>query len=127
MAFNSRITKKEQGLIKGSLRRVFARSDLHNKILNLAIVDHFDPSRKRVKKWCLCRLCKKPQPKYLCVVDHIDPVIPVTTSFYDLGADETIDRLWCEENNLQVVCESCHKNKTSLEKKVRNFNKKGKK
>lgn len=49
------------------------------------------------------------------VVDHIDPVIPLTTGFS--GWDEVIKRMFCEADNLQILCHECHKNKTDDERK----------
>ena len=72
---NSRITKKERGLIKGALRRVFSRSELRQKIVSASLIDHSDPKRTRVKNWCVCNLCKQPTPKSYVAVDHIVPII----------------------------------------------------
>jgi 5-methylcytosine-specific restriction endonuclease McrA len=116
---NPRITKKEHGLLKGALRRVFSRSELRNSVVKASLVEHLDPNRPRVKKWCLCNICRKPEAKSYVVVDHINPVIPVHTSFEAMSLDEVVDRLWCAINNLQVVCSSCHDEKTKQERKDR--------
>lgn len=50
------------------------------------------------------------------VVDHIEQVIPVHTSFEELGVENTIDRIWCEASNLQAACPDCHDKKTAEEK-----------
>lgn len=121
---NKRITAKERGLLKGSIRRVFARSELRQKIINSVDITHSDLNRPRVKKWSLCPVCKTPKPKYTMVVDHISPVIPVEMSFEEMSLDDVIDRMWCEENNLQPICEDCHKVKTKLEQAERRKNKK---
>lgn len=54
-------------------------------------------------------------------VDHIIPVIPVTgwDSF-----DKYIERLFCDSNNLQVLCKNCHSIKTSIESNLRSMNSK---
>lgn len=109
-------TPKDRNAIKGALRRAFAISDLHNSILIAAIIEHSDPERLRVKTWCKCNICKEPEAKSYMVVDHIDPVIPIDTTFEELGADKTIDRIWCDPSNLQAVCPDCHDEKTSKEK-----------
>ncbi len=116
---NPRITKKEMGLLKGAMRRVFSRSELRNSVINASLVEHSDPSRPRVKKWCLCNVCKKPEAKSYCVVDHISPVVPVHTSFENMTLDEVRDRLWCEIKNLQTCCPLCHDEKTKEEQRVR--------
>lgn len=120
---NPRITAKERGLLKGSIRRVFARSDLRRKVLDSADIAHTDSTRPRVRKWSRCPICSKATPKYTMVVDHIDPVIPVDKSFEELGMDDTVNRTWCFEPNLQPICPDCHKHKTKLERAARKANK----
>jgi 5-methylcytosine-specific restriction endonuclease McrA len=96
-------------------------------VLNEAVIEHFDPNRKRVTKWCRCAQCQKPEPKYLCAVDHVSPVIPINSSMEELSIDEVVNRIWCEKNNLQVLCEECHTVKTKAENKERRQLKKLKK
>lgn len=111
---------KERNLIKGALRRVFSRSELRRKALDKAIVkDYHDPSRKRVTRWGKCAICNKLEPAYLLEVDHLVPVVPIDSSLEQMNWDELVDRLWCDENQLQTCCKSCHKQKTSLETKER--------
>lgn len=50
-------------------------------------------------------------------IDHKDPVVDVYAGFIDW--DTYIDRLYCEANNLQVLCKPCHKAKTAQERKER--------
>lgn len=125
---NPRITKKEMNLIKGSLRRVFSRSELRRKVLNTADIEHYDPARPRVKKWSRCPVCLSITPKYQMVVDHQDPVIGITEAFEDLSVDTVIDRLWCIENNLLPMCKTpCHDKKTKAENKLRREYRRGRK
>lgn len=120
---NPRITKKEQGLLKGALRRVFSRSELRNTVVNASLIEHSDPKRPRVKKWCRCALCKLPEARSYVAVDHIAPVIPLHRSFEEMSLDEVVDRLWCLLDNLQVLCETCHDDKTAEERKLRKIHK----
>lgn len=46
-------------------------------------------------------------------VDHIEPVQPVDGR--ELTFDEYIGRVFCEKDNLQVICGVCHTLKTSYE------------
>ena len=50
-------------------------------------------------------------------VDHIDPVVEPATGFVNF--DTLIHRLYCETDNLQVLCKPCHKEKTNRERKER--------
>lgn len=121
------MTKKENGLLKGAIRRVFSRSELRRKILQLNSVEHMDINRKRVKKWSFCNECGVIHPSYTMAVDHIVPVIPVDSSFEEMSLDTVVDRLWCEENNLQLLCELCHDIKTRAESSLRREFKRGNK
>lgn len=124
---NKRITPRERGLIKGGINRAFSRSELRNKVLDATRIEHSDPKRPRVKKWSRCPLCKQPCPTYLMAVDHIIPKIPLNSSFEEMSMDDYLDRTWCEEANLQAICDTCHDKKTALERDVRKNNKRAKK
>lgn len=124
---NDRITPKDRNAIKGALRRAFSRSELHRRVIEASVVVHSDPTRPRVKTWCLCNVCKKPDAKSYMAVDHIDPLIPVDQAFADMSLDTVIDRLWCEQINLQVICQLCHDIKTAREKEERKQSKRSKK
>jgi len=50
-------------------------------------------------------------------VDHIDPVVSPEEGFQDWWT--YMNRLYCEAENLQVLCKSCHKDKTNAERKER--------
>lgn len=49
-------------------------------------------------------------------VDHIEPIIDPAVGFTTW--DECIDRMFCEADNLQVLCYDCHKIKTDTEKAI---------
>lgn len=128
MKNNPRITPKERGLLKGAIRRVFSRSDLRRKVIEDALIEgHADPSRPRVKRWCQCAVCGKPEAKSYVAVDHVQPVIPIDSSFEELGLDATADRTWCDPKNLQAICPACHDIKTQSEGALRRKQKKEKK
>lgn len=125
---NPRMTKKELGLLKGAIRRVFSRSDLRREIIAKArIQDHVDPSRPRVKKWGLCKQCKEPTPEYLMQVDHVDPIIPLNSSLEEMSIDDLVNNVWCDVNKLNPLCKPCHSKKTKEENRIRRELKKAKK
>lgn len=116
---NPRISAKERGLIKGAIRRAFSRSELREKIMARARVQHSDPAKPRCKKWIRCEVCKQPSPEWSSQVDHIEPLIPIGKTMADMTMDELIDRTWCPEENLQAICLTCHDSKTKIERDAR--------
>ena len=48
------------------------------------------------------------------VVDHISPVIDPELGFTNW--DDVVERMFCEEDNLQVVCHECHTKKSNEER-----------
>ena len=57
-------------------------------------------------------------------VDHVEPVVPVDGSFNDLEVwkKEVINRMFVDENNLQLLCGVCHYFKTQIENDERRQN-----
>lgn len=114
------MTKKERGLIMGALRRVFSRSALRLSVIEEVTSELYkDSTRPRVTKWCRCNMCEGMIPRYLMVVDHIIPVIPVEIAADQLSFDEIIERMWCDKSNLQGVCKECHDKKSAEERTLR--------
>lgn len=124
---NPRISVKERNLIKGAIRRVFSRSDLRRSIIDKAVFKHEDETRKRVKTWCKCAQCGVPTPKSYLQVDHIQPIVPLTSSLEEMSWDEVVNNIWCDEKNLQALCEECHNVKSKAENKKRREYKKERK
>lgn len=71
---------------------------------------------KRQSNFYKCASCKKEFPTKEVEVDHIKPIIPIEgfTSW-----DITIDNLYCDKTNLQVLCLKCHEKKTKIENEER--------
>ena len=67
-----------------------------------------------------CEMCQQEFTQKDMQVDHISPVVDPLKGFESW--DKFIDRLFCEANNLQAICKSCHKEKTKQEKAIRNGN-----
>ncbi len=116
---NPRITPREIGLLKGAVNRVFSRSELRRQVLDASAIEHNDPNRKRVTKWCRCNDCKQPVAQYQAVVDHIQPRVPLDSAFDLMSLDEYRDRTWCTIETLQTLCIECHKRKSKIEAGIR--------
>jgi 5-methylcytosine-specific restriction endonuclease McrA len=66
-----------------------------------------------------CAGCKQEVPASIklegkrvknATVDHIEPIVNPDVGFE--GYDKLINRMFCEADNLQVLCHDCHKAKT---------------
>ena len=64
---------------------------------------------RRKAKHYTCSLCKQTFPSTLVQIDHKEPIGKCDSW------DVFIERLFCEVENLQAVCKSCHKIKTKKE------------
>lgn len=51
-------------------------------------------------------------------VDHIQPIVDPEIGW--TSWDETIERMFCEADNLQLLCKKCHDAKTSEERTIAN-------
>ena len=68
-----------------------------------------------------CEVCQQEFTAKDMEVDHILPAVDPSVGFTTW--DEFINRLFCEQDNLQAICTGCHKIKSSTERKIRNANK----
>lgn len=71
-------------------------------------------TNKRQKFEYKCASCNNWFPEKQINVDHIKPAGSLNCA-QDLPG--FVERLFCEQDNLQVLCEKCHDAKTKLEKK----------
>lgn len=67
-----------------------------------------------------CAHCKKLYVAKDIQVDHILPVVDTVNGFQ--GWDVFVNRMFCEKENLQVLCKPCHSIKTQMEKEERKKN-----
>lgn len=111
---------KERNLVKGALRRLFGRSEIRRNVIEKAIIKGYsDPKRKAVKFWVKCETCGKMEAKSNVQIDHREPLIPIDSSLEEMTWDQVVDRLWCDEDNLAIICKPCHRSKSSAEMKER--------
>ncbi len=106
--------------VKGGLRSISQRWPPKYKCLSNAFTGtKVNPRTGRLAKHYLCRACQNEYVGSLVEVNHIDPVIPVTG--FD-SWDKVIERLFCEEDRLEVLCKPCHKALTKQENEERKRN-----
>lgn len=69
-----------------------------------------------------CAGCNESYSEKETQVDHIAPIVPVKSGFTTW--DDYINRLFCDINNLQILCLTCHESKTQVELEQRKIYKK---
>ena len=72
-----------------------------------------------------CAKCKNIVPPTIKVgrkrvkniaIDHITPIVNPETGF--VSWDELIENMFCEKENLQLLCKSCHDEKSKEEREI---------
>lgn len=119
-------TFNQNSVIRGAIRRTFARSPLVIEVMNEGKrkVPHYnkDGSRAKVDRVEIhCQVCDTWGPRKGCAIDHKEPVISVEYGFIDWN--EFVDRLYCDKSNLQRICKTCHDAKTAKERFERTYKK----
>ena len=69
-----------------------------------------------------CNICKKEVRAKDKELDHIIPVVDVKTGWTNF--DDFIERLFCSQENFQVICTPCHIEKSAKEGSIRKTGKK---
>lgn len=72
-------------------------------------------STGRIAQHFRCASCGEEFPAKQVNVDHILPVVDPVVGFVDWNT--FVENLYCEKENLQVLCSTCHTEKSNLEKK----------
>lgn len=103
-----------KSFITSVLRGGYRRFPPKYECLQDAFVDkRLNEKTKRVSSHYRCNACKKVFPTKDVNVDHIKPVVDPEIGFTTW--DEFILNLFCEKENLQVLCSDCHTIKTKME------------
>lgn len=103
-----------RSFITSTLRGGMRRWPPKWKALNNAAVGRkVNKKTGKLAQHYVCASCRNEFTSKDVEVDHIEPVVELTGF---VSWDVYIDRLFCEESNLQVLCKSCHKVKTQEEK-----------
>lgn len=79
-----------------------------------------NPKSGKLAQHYRCAMCQQEYTSTNVEVDHIKPVIDPSVGFTTW--DSFINNLFCDNDNLQVLCVDCHKEKTKLEKEHKNEN-----
>lgn len=106
---------RKHGFIVAVLRAGTRRWPPKYEALNEAKTEKkINEKTKRLAQHYLCAMCEEEFTSKDIQVDHIEPVVDPKKGFKDWNT--YIPRLFCEKSNLQVLCTSCHKEKTKQEK-----------
>ena len=104
-----------RAFVVGALRSATRRYPPRNAALQNAYVDKRISKRSgRLAKHYKCAKCRKLFTSTDVQIDHIDPVVDPQQGF--VSWDVYIARMYCEEDNFQVLCKPCHKVKTKEER-----------
>jgi hypothetical protein len=126
---------EERGRVKGALRRAFRLHPAPREILNSARVElppalkkDGTPGKKNQVRY-RCTMCNELYPQKWVQVDHIIPAVRLHKKESEISYDEMVRGIFCQKENLQVLCstpkkflsggESCHRIKTNEENFIR--------
>ena len=103
--------------IKSALRTASVRWPPRYETLAEAFVDRRTNEKTgKLAKHFKCASCSSLFPQKDVEVNHKQSVVPVEgfTSW-----DEVINRMFCEKDGLEVLCKTCHKQRTQEENQLR--------
>ena len=101
-----------RSFVTSALRGAFRRWPVKFDVLKAASTGRkLNPKSGREANHYRCGDCGVDFPQKQVQVDHIEPI----SDWSDWG--KAIERLFCETDNLQVLCKPCHKVKSAAERK----------
>ncbi len=110
-----------KSFITSCLRGGFRRYPPKYEVLTEAFVDkRINEKTKRVSAHYRCGSCNGVFPTKEVQIDHIKPIVSPIDGF--VSWDVFINNLFCDKENLQVLCVACHKAKTEKENNKRKKN-----
>lgn len=113
-----KLSKKDINNIRGAIRQSYHMSEHYKSFLTTRRIEvpryRKDGSRaKRDYVKFQCDYCKELVSGSCMDVDHISPI----GSFKCLSEIHTfITKVYCAHDNLQILCDSCHREKTNLDR-----------
>lgn len=104
-------TARFHSFIKGALRSASQRWGPKFTVLNEAKTKKkTNKSTGRLAQHYKCASCKE---EYVLKDVQVDHIIPIGEF---VSWDQTVERMFCEKDNLQVLCKPCHKDKSQKER-----------
>jgi 5-methylcytosine-specific restriction endonuclease McrA len=112
-AGNTWTTARYFSFIRSALRRAWTKYPVRYQVMDAA-KSPYKGTDKRTRWVYKCATCKKNFKSTEVNVDHINPA-GTLTKYSDLP--KFVQNLFCEADNLQVLCKTCHDKKTKEERK----------
>jgi len=101
--------------LRSTLRRAFLRYPIRQQCIRLNRKP-YEGENKRQKWSCTCEICGIYLKMTEVHVDHIEPIGQLK-QFSDL--QKFTETLFCEQDNLRILCKPCHKVITKEQRKKR--------
>jgi hypothetical protein len=116
---------RKRSFIKGGLRSVSQRwPEKYECLADAFVGKQICRVSGRLGKHYKCNGCNGEYAARFVQVDHIEPIVDPAIGFVDWNT--IIERMFCSKENLQVLCKTCHDNKTASEREVANKTRKSK-
>lgn len=112
----SDLCKSDSYLIYKNARYIFNQSSLYYQAYQRQL-SHLKGVRGGRKY--ICASCKKSFVKKDTQLDHKEPVIEIGKSSSDYTWYELVSRVFCDIDNLEVLCKNCHNKKSAKEAEER--------
>ena len=77
-------------------------------------IKKINPASGKLAQHYRCAMCKEEFTSTNVEVDHIESCVDPAVGF--VSWDEYIKRMFCDKDNFQILCTTCHSEKTKLEK-----------
>jgi 5-methylcytosine-specific restriction endonuclease McrA len=110
----ARYTSFIKSVLRGGSQRWPPR---YSSLNDACIGQKVNPKSGRLAKHYTCGVCLNSYPAKDVQVDHIKPIIDPLIGFETW--DILIANLFCEKENLQILCKPCHLLKTNAEKQLK--------
>jgi 5-methylcytosine-specific restriction endonuclease McrA len=115
---------KFHSFVKSALRAASRKWPPKFETINDAYVGtQINASSGRLAKHFRCAACAGLFTSTNIQVDHIHAIIDPKIGFTNW--DDVVSAMFCEKENLQVLCKPCHKIKTAEERKLKKESKNG--
>lgn len=103
----------------------FIKNNLRRASIKWAPIQNIPKKARTGRGLYRCAGCNEEVPATIKVdrkrvkfifVDHINPIVDPNVGWTNW--DDVIDKMFCEEDNLQLLCGDCHSTKTAEEKLI---------